>query len=207
MARVAAFVLISAATLIAGCQPDIQGFDPNPVKRGQMVKVEGIRMTGASMTIDGTPVGSAFVLASSDPMNRRDVIIPSNAGSTVNVGASDPTGSDSMTANVDAAPASSAAPPLNFSIAAVRNPISGAVTVTATGTGIFPGAGSGTGMFEGPAARLMPGAIAADRHKFMSDGEYYFRFNAVPAGTYKLEIQNASFYGGQAGLSNNTITP
>jgi hypothetical protein len=201
---------VPTCLLLAACQPDIQTFDPLQVKRAQIAKVEGNRMNGASMAINGTPVGAAQLLAISDLDNRRDIMIPANAPASINVTASDPLGSDSQTAAVAPVPSAGTPPPPNFVIGRVVNPITGAVTFTATGTHIFPGAGAGTTMFQGPPAdaeRVAPPAtFSADSSTFVADGNYTFRFNALPPGDYKLRIHNAAFYGGQSGVSTNQVT-
>ncbi len=203
-------LLVCAFAGLAACQPDIETFDPMPVKRGQMAKVEGDHLGGVTMCIDGTPVGAAKAMALSDPENRRDIMIPANAPATLDVSAHALLGSDSETADVAASPAAGTPPDPDFTITSAKNPDTGAVTITATGTNIFPGAGGGIKAYQGPQAEAErvppPGTFPASESTFLSEGVYTFKFDTLPTGDYKLHIHNPLFYGGKDGVSSNQVS-
>jgi len=196
MSRGISIVCTLAVLLLAGCHPVLDSLDPNPVGRLQSFKAEGDRMAGATIYIDGTPVGAALVPALSDPLKRRDVVAPSAVG-LYSIHAQDLIGSSATKAlTVVAAPV----PAANYGIAAVIGTSALGVHFIIHGDGVYPGAGPGAGPFAGPlqAQAVGGGVFPATSTMFLWDRTFRISFDpgVLPAGTYKIRITNAPIYGG-----------
>jgi hypothetical protein len=206
--RTVSVCVVTVCLLAAGCGPNIQQINPDPANEYQLVTVEGDRMLGATISVNGVPVGAAYALAGSDPIKRRDVVVPQGPGAAT-FEASDLIGHDTQSATV----LSSSADPINFNIIGhTVTPLG--VDFVIHGTGVYPGANVPNKPFAGPMASAIDltsgGSITAQDTAFLWDRTYSVHFDPTPffvnGHDYKIEITNYPEYGGLSGQSGNMIT-
>lgn len=223
------FALVGAVVVVAGCGPEIEmikSMPPLGTQRLATVTIEGDRMTGAVIDIDGQPCGSASASWTADPLKRRDIVIPLETqtpgvltGPNVTVKAWDPFGDDVHTIpNVTATAPGATTPNITNLSPPGIDLFTNRVVVHVFGSNLYPGVGAGTvalgKAFGGPEAWAVDGAtlIPADQTVFVGDGniQAYFRrtgANALTSGTsYKIRIKNHRRYGNLQTQSATTFT-
>lgn len=204
-----AILTVVSAFGLAGCGPRITALDPDPATELQMVKVEGNRMTGAVIYVDGVPVGAAIVPALSDPLKRRDVVVPDGVAPSGSFQARDAIAT-STTLTIPVLAAAPAVP--NFVILGATGTAATGVNFVINGDGVYPGANVPLSEpFKGPTAWAVPTgggpAVPATGTTFLWERTFQISFDAgvLTPGTYKIRIQNDAAYGG-LGPADSTNT-
>lgn len=203
----AAAFLFSA---VIGCGPRIEQISPSPAPEYTLATLEGGRLTGAVISVNGTTVGTALAPAIGDPLKRRDFVVPNvAAASPVQVRAADAVGSDQQTLTV--LPSAPIAP--NFTMSPPAGTAALGVRFIIVGQGVYPGANIPQNEpHRGPAAHAVDvagGSPIAGEAIFLSENTYRVRFGpgTLQSGhEYRIRITNDAFYGGQAATSSNSQT-
>lgn len=212
-------VVCALVLFIVGCGPRIERVSPIGRQRLDTVRVEGSRLTGALIEVDGGAVGSELLTAIGDPGKERRIVMPmfrpdgTFTGPTATVRASDPIGSDVAVYAGITMPISP--PPVHInSVSPTATPtiLGTEVWVIANGANIFPGAVNvlPDTPFAGPVDVRADDAagLQATRTVYLGPGtlQVFFDNALLPSGPHRLYIKNDARYGAADGVSPPSVT-